>query len=129
LKRSEEDKTLPPAVSKPLKGYQRKYLRAMAHGLKPVLLIGQRGVSPAVALEMEEALNRHELIKVKFIESKDKSAKQKMAEALRDAVRAHLVGMIGHTAIFFRPNPDPEKQKIHPPQRPSNDTDEGPTAS
>lgn len=116
-KSSEDDNTLPPGASEPLRGYQRKYLRAMAHSMKPVLLIGQRGATPMVAQELAQALKIHELVKIKFIECKVKSDKQRMAEELRAAVDAHLVGMVGHTAIFYRSNPDPEKRKISLPQR------------
>ncbi|MBI5062963.1 MAG: YhbY family RNA-binding protein [Desulfatitalea sp.] len=123
---SEDGSILPPIADQPLKGYQRKYLRALAHGLKPVLLIGQRGVTPMVAQELAQALDRHELVKIKFIECKVKSDKQRMAEELKDAVGAHLIGMVGHTAIFFRSNPDPEKRKISPPQKNSGHSEEDP---
>ncbi|RJQ76846.1 MAG: ribosome assembly RNA-binding protein YhbY [Desulfobacteraceae bacterium] len=103
---------------KKLKGYQRKYLRALAHPLKPVILIGLRGVTDEVAVALKEALDRHELIKIKFVESKSKADKNRMIEALQSATQAHLVGMIGHTAIFFRQNADRDKQKISLPQRP-----------
>ena len=56
-----------------LKGYQLNYLRALAHPLKPVILIGQKGVTEMVVLFLEEALDHHELIKVKFIENKAKA--------------------------------------------------------
>jgi RNA-binding protein len=92
--------------------------------MKPVLLVGQRGVTPTVVRELAQALDRHELVKIKFIECKVKSAKQQMAEELMATVDAHLIGMVGHTAIFFRSNPDPEKRKITPPQRSKNDSEE-----
>jgi RNA-binding protein len=98
----------------------------MAHALKPVLLIGQRGATAAVAQELAQALDRHELVKIKFIECKDKRDKQRMVEELKSAVGAHLVGMVGHTAIFFLPNPDPEKRKIHPPQKSSGRSGQDP---
>jgi RNA-binding protein len=96
----------------------------MAHALKPVLLIGQRGVTPTVTQELAQALDRHELVKIKFIECKVKGDKQRMAEELKDAVSAHLIGMVGHTAIFFRSNPDLEKRKILPPQRPTDHSEQ-----
>jgi len=126
---SEDDSKLAPPAGEALKGYQRKYLRAMAHALKPVLLIGQRGVTPTVAQELAQALDRHELVKIKFIECKVKSDKQRMAEELKDTVGAHLIGMVGHTAIFFRSNPDPEKRKIFPPQRSTGNSEEEPISA
>lgn len=128
-KSSEDDSVFPPTAGElALPGYQRKYLRAMAHPLKPVILIGQRGVTAAVAQEMVQALDRHELVKVKFIECKNKIEKQRMAEELKTAVGAYLVGMVGHTAIYYRPNVDPEKRKISLPQRAAGFSHENPAS-
>jgi RNA-binding protein len=49
-----------------LTGQARKYLRGLAHSLKPVVLIGQKGASPSVSQALEQALLKHELVKVKF---------------------------------------------------------------
>ncbi|KJS32085.1 MAG: hypothetical protein VR64_08175 [Desulfatitalea sp. BRH_c12] len=103
-----------------LKGYQRKYLRALAHRIKPLVLIGQKGLTDLVTAACEDALDRHELIKIKFIEGKGKSDKKLVLEGLQTTTGAHFVGMIGHTVIFFRQNSDPAKQKIALPLRPSN---------
>lgn len=99
-----------------LKGHQRKYLRGLAHALKPVVWVGQKGANQAVAQALDEALTKHELVKVKFIEDKDKKKKQQAADALEKATHSYLVGHIGHTAIFYRPHPEPEKRHIILPQ-------------
>ena len=103
-----------------LKGFQRKYLRALAHPLKPVVLIGQRGVTDELLKSLDEALNQHELIKLKFIENKNRADKARMLQTLQNAAHVHLVGTIGHTAIFYRPSSDQERQRIMLPQH-SND--------
>jgi len=95
-----------------LTGQQRKHLRGMAHAFKPVVLIGARGFTEAVADTLNEALRDHELVKVKFNDNKAKDFKLKTIAALEDATGAAMVGMIGHVAIFFRPHPEPEKRKI-----------------
>lgn len=100
-----------------LKGYERTYLRGLAHHLKPVVLIGQRGMTDQVIKALHEALEQHELIKVKFIEEKTKAEKRLMVELLCQGGQAHLVGMVGHIAILFRPSSDPEKRKIFLPRR------------
>ncbi len=100
-----------------LAGYQRKWLRGRAHALKPVVLVGQNGLSEELLKAFEEALNDHELIKVKFIEPKEKSAKQQLIAELEKTTRAEMVGMTGHVAIFFRRNREPEKRKIEVPER------------
>ena len=50
-----------------LKGYQKKYLKGLAHGLKPVVFIGQKGLSRNLIGSIHDALDTHELIKVKFV--------------------------------------------------------------
>jgi RNA-binding protein len=95
-----------------LSSYQRKHLRGVAHGLKPVVLIGQKGLTASLVDALEEALLAHELVKAKFIDNKDKAFKVQAIEMLKKATAAELVGLVGHTAIFFRPHPDPEKRRI-----------------
>ena len=97
---------------KKLTGFQAKYLRSLAHGLKPVVFIGQKGVTDALLASTEQALDRHELIKVKFIEFKEKKQKRAIAEAIVMKTGCHLAGMIGHVATFYRPHSDPEKRRV-----------------
>lgn len=100
-----------------LKGFQKKYLRGLAHGIKPVVFIGQKGLNDAVTRSMDEALDHHELVKVKFIEFKEKEQKQQLVEAIEKQSGCESAGIIGHTAIFFRQNSDPEKRKITIPTK------------
>ena len=102
-----------------LTSYQKKYLRGLAHNLKPVVFIGQKGMTDQVANSIDDALNAHELIKVKFNEFKKKNEKIQIVELIETATDCQLVGIIGHVAIFYRQQGDPEKQKIKiPPARP-----------
>ncbi len=100
-----------------LKGFQKKFLRGQAHGLKPVVFIGQKGLSADLVDSLHQALDTHELIKVKFIDLKEKQQKFGMIEAVVSAADCQLVGTIGHIAIFYRQQADPEKRKIQLPQR------------
>ena len=100
-----------------LKGFQKKYLRGRAHQLQPVVYIGQKGVTGAVCDSLEEALDTHELVKVKFVENKEKKTKQRLCAELEKRSGAVLAGLIGHVAILFRSHPDPDKRKIVPPER------------
>ena len=95
---------------------QAKYLRGMAHGLKPVVFIGQRGLTDALIRSTGEAFESHELIKVKFIDYKEKKQKTEIAKALEARTGSHLAGMIGHIAILYRQHRDPEKRKIILPE-------------
>lgn len=100
-----------------LKGFQKKYLKGLAHGMKPVVFVGQKGISPSVIKAVDEALNIHELIKVKFIEFKEKGQKEKISNAIEQETASGVVGMIGHMTIFYRQQTDPEKRKITIPKR------------
>lgn len=100
---------------KDLKGSQRKYLRGLAHKLNPSAFIGQKGVTPGLIEEIDSALEASELIKVKFIDFKQKDQKNELITRIIDATHAHLAGMIGHVAIIYRQNEDVEKQQIRLP--------------
>lgn len=100
-----------------LKGFQKKYLRGLAHSMKPVIFIGQKGLTPAIRLSTEEALARHELIKVKFIDFKEKDQKSEIMGALESETGSEVVGTIGHTAILYRRQNDPERRRIALPER------------
>jgi len=86
---------------------QRKTLRGKAHALEPVVHVGQHGVSEAVLRSVDEALAAHELIKVRLHEPEDKKAD---AAALAEGTSSELCGLVGHTVILYRP--DPEHPKI-----------------
>ena len=99
--------------SSKLTGQARKYLRGLAHALKPVVLVGHKGATPPVSKALDQALLKHELVKLKFIEGKAKELKHRKIQELETATGATMIGMIGHTAIFYRPHPDPDKRKIN----------------
>ena len=100
-----------------LKGYQKKYLKGLGHGMKPLVFIGQKGLSPAVIKAVDEALEKHELIKAKFIDFKEKDQKEEIAGTIEKETASELVGMVGHIAIFYRQQKDPEKRKINVPKK------------
>ena len=81
---------------------EKKVLRAKSYSLKPVVLIGQRGISDAVLSEIETALESHELMKVRFGEA-DREERRKLASVISESAGAELVQQIGRVAVFFRP--------------------------
>lgn len=103
-----------------LKGFQKKYLRGLAHGLKPNVLIGQKGLTDSLAAAIDQELGLHELVKIKFNDFKDKDQKQAIMADVAERTGCFPVGMIGHTAIIYRRHPDPEKRKIRVPVRASS---------
>ncbi|MCG8470640.1 MAG: ribosome assembly RNA-binding protein YhbY [Desulfobacterales bacterium] len=99
-----------------MQGFQRKYLRGLAHGIKPTVFVGQKGLTEAVVASTDEALNAHELIKVKFIDFKEKEAKVEISGELEKVTGSTLAGIIGHMAILYRPHKDPKKRRIVVPK-------------
>ncbi|MBF0303223.1 MAG: YhbY family RNA-binding protein [Desulfamplus sp.] len=97
---------------KELKGAQKKYLRGLAHDLKPAAFVGQKGVTTALIDEVNEGLDTNELIKVKFVDFKEKDIKKSLAIEIADQTKACLAGLIGHVAIYYRENKDVKKRKI-----------------
>jgi RNA-binding protein len=95
---------------------QAKYLRGLAHNLKPVVFVGQKGVNPAVLESVREALAAHELIKVRFRDLDDRRILAQGTAEVQRQTDSFLAGAIGHVAIFYRPHPDPEKRKISLPR-------------
>jgi RNA-binding protein len=93
-----------------LKGSARKYLRSLAHYLKPVVMIGRNGVSGQLIASMDAALKDHELIKVKFLEFKEE--KKEISEEIATTTKSEVVGIIGNIVIFYRQHPQPELRKI-----------------
>ena len=98
-----------------LKSFQTQYLRGVAHPLKPVVFIGQKGLTNEVVHSAEAAFDKHELIKLKFNDFKEKIQKQEICSRIEKQTGCKMVGMIGHVAIFFREHPDPDKRKIQLP--------------
>ena len=80
-------------------------LRALAHSLRPVVMLGQNGLTEAVTREIDEALTRHELIKVKLA-AEGKAECDAQAAALAEGSDSLLVQRIGHVAVLYREDPE-----------------------
>jgi RNA-binding protein len=97
----------------PLTGRQRKVLRRLAHGLDPVVQIGREGLTAAIATEVDNALEAHELIKVRLAADREERARQ--AQALSDRAGGELITTIGRVAIIYRPRQEPSERRIRLP--------------
>lgn len=86
----------------------KKHLRGIAHKLKPVVTIAEKGLTDNVIAELNRALNDHELIKVK-ISLSDREVKKATIEQACKKLKAELVQTIGHVIVLYRradkPNP------------------------
>jgi RNA-binding protein len=89
---------------------QRQHLRRLAHDLRPIAQVGKRGLTDQVVAAVDEALAAHELIKVKFLEFQDE--RRPLAETLAEATQSALVGIIGNTAMLYRPHPERERRRV-----------------
>jgi RNA-binding protein len=81
----------------------KKKLKAKAHALKPVVMLGHAGLTEAVLAEIDIALNAHELIKIKI--RSDKDERIAIGNTISDKTGADLVQLIGQIAVFYRMKP------------------------
>lgn len=84
-----------------LSAAQRREYRAIAHNLKPIIIIGDKGLSEGLMQELDRALEDHELIKVK-VASNDRDARSDVIDELCSQSGAELVQTIGKIAIVLR---------------------------
>ena len=92
---------------------QKKYLRGLGHKLKPVVMIGDAGLTDAVRTEFQSTLDHHELIKIR-VKTGDRVERDRIVEALCTGCTAELVQRVGNVALIYRENP--EKRKIRLPR-------------
>ena len=88
---------------------QRKYLKAQAHALKPVVMIGSQGLSDAVIKEAERAIAAHELIKIRVL-GDEREAREAYLAQLCEALNAAPVQHIGKLLLVYRPALKPKLQ-------------------
>jgi RNA-binding protein len=95
--------------SSELKGYQRRYLRGLANPLKALVQVGESGLSDSLIKALDDALEHHELVKVRLQQPPDKKAS---AKELAERTSAELCGLVGHTVILYRRNPKEPKIEL-----------------
>ena len=88
---------------------QKKYLRGLGHGLKPLIMVGDAGLSESLLVEFESTLAHHELIKVR-VRVGDRKARDAIIDEMCSSSGAALVQRVGNMALLYRENP--EKKKI-----------------
>ena len=93
---------------------RRRELKARAHHLEPVVMIGNAGLTPEVTLEIEVALKAHELIKVRVL-GDDRQARMDLAATVCEQTGAQSVQQIGKLLVLYRKRA-PEDEKA-PPRR------------
>ena len=82
---------------------QKKHLRRLGHALRPIVRVGQRGLTPNVAAELARALDDHELVKVSA-QVGDRERRDAIFAELAAATASQLATRIGNVALFYKKN-------------------------
>ena len=94
---------------------QKKYLRGLGHKLKPVVIVGESGLSDGVSGEFAGAITHHELVKVS-VRVGDRKERDRIIDKLCSDHSASLVQRIGNMALIYRENPE-KKKRIRIPNK------------
>lgn len=81
----------------------KQELKAKAHHLKPIIIIGGEGLTPGVQSEIDRALTDHELIKIR-VNAEDREERKSITAEIVEHHHAELIGSIGHIIIIYRPD-------------------------
>ncbi|GAA70739.1 ribosome assembly RNA-binding protein YhbY [Pseudoalteromonas sp. BSi20439] len=92
-----------------LSNKQKQFLKGQAHSLKPVVLLGSNGLTEGVVVEIQSALEIHELIKVK-VPTGDRETKKLIFDAIVRETGATKLQTIGHTIVLYRQSPEKKIQ-------------------
>jgi RNA-binding protein len=92
---------------------RKKAMRSIGHDLNPIVIVAGNGLSENVLMEIDRALEDHELIKVKYSVG-DREIKAEMLKETAQRMRAELVQSIGNIGLFYRKaqKPDPKKSNL-----------------
>lgn len=98
-------------VMKTLKNPQKQHLKKLAHALKPVVMLGDKGLTDPVLIEVERGLDDHELIKVKLNAGDREQRKTDIAQ-ISTRTGAIFIQRVGNIAVFYRRHPDKTKIRL-----------------
>jgi len=88
-----------------LTGKQRRHLRALGHDLKPIVHVGKDGIDGGLVAAVEQALDDHELVKIKVGESANLD-RHDAAEAIATQTHSEVAQVLGHVVLLYRAHPD-----------------------
>lgn len=94
-----------------IKNAQKKYLRKLGHQLKPIIFIGNSGLSGSVLTELSSTINHHELIKVK-IKASNRIIRDQIVDKICKKTSTQLITQIGGIALIYKRNPENPKIKL-----------------
>lgn len=94
-----------------LRGKQKRYLRSQAHHLQPIFQIGKGGLNSAMIIQINEALEKRELIKINLLQNTDEIAEE-VAASLKKEINCDIVQIIGRVLVLFKPSSKEKYQNI-----------------
>ena len=100
-----------PKPARPLTGAQRRHLRSLGHHLEPVVQLGKQGLTDGVIAAVGEALERHELVKVR-VGTECPDDRHDLAERLGPAVQGEVAQVLGRTLLIYRRHPKEPKIQL-----------------
>lgn len=98
----------------PLTGAQKSFLRGLGQSLEPALKIGKGGLAPAFYGELQKQLRANELVKVRFLGA-ERDERAALCTQIADEGRCLFISAVGHTALFYRRNPEPTERSVDLP--------------
>ncbi|EME7193353.1 ribosome assembly RNA-binding protein YhbY [Enterococcus faecium] len=94
-----------------LRGKQKRFIRSKAHHLQPIFQIGKGGINSAMIVQIEEALEKRELIKVSLLQNTDEVAEE-AAQVLEKEIDCEIVQIIGRVIVLYKPSTKEKYQKL-----------------
>ena len=98
-----------------LTGAQKTFLRGLGQRLEPTLKVGKGGLTPAFFSELQRNLHASELVKLRFLGA-DRDERATFCDTIAATGRCACIGAVGHTALFYLPNPDSAARRIDLPE-------------
>src|SRR5882757_1396734 len=95
----------------PLSSAQKAALRGLGQKLAPLLKVGKGGLTPTFFAELQRLLRAHELVKLRFLGAA-RDERDVLCARIADEGRCVCVGSVGHTALFYRQNPEPAERSV-----------------
>jgi len=94
-----------------LTGAQKAFLRGLGQRLEPKLKIGKSGLTPGFHVHLQQVFRSDELVKVRFLDA-DRDERAALCAAIADEGGCLCIGAVGHTALFYRQQANPEDRKV-----------------
>ena len=95
----------------PLTGAQKSHLRGLGQKLDATLKVGKGGLTPAFFIELNKLLRAKELVKLRFLGA-ERDERDVLVAQIADEGRCVYVGGVGHTALFYRQNPEATERTV-----------------